>query len=233
MNWRYVDLVPRKARPPQQKVCLISGHPLVLGNFQKTIAREPLEVHPLLLESTFAASLRKIAVPDVPVFVVDANLPAPAMESLISGILERLPMARVIAVAENFSEKSSIALLRIGVKGLLGYQLVTTELGRAILMVGSGGYWVPREILARFLDVILQGPQGQRLRAAGSREMTAREQQILDYLLENLANKEIADKLNISERTVKFHVSNLLAKYKVQRRADLILLCYQRKDQAA
>jgi DNA-binding CsgD family transcriptional regulator len=34
--------------------------------------------------------------------------------------------------------------------------------------------------------------------------------------------------MNISERTVKFHVSNLLAKYGVQRRADLILLCYQR-----
>jgi hypothetical protein len=56
---------------------------------------------------------------------------------------------------------------------------------------------------------------------------------LLDCLLENLANKEIANKLNISERTVKFHVSNLLAKYKVQRRADLILLSYQRQNQAA
>lgn len=47
-------------------------------------------------------------------------------------------------------------------------------------------------------------------------------------MLENLSNKEIACKLNISERTVKFRVSNLLAKFGVRRRADLILLCYQR-----
>ncbi|HXU20708.1 MAG TPA: helix-turn-helix transcriptional regulator, partial [Verrucomicrobiae bacterium] len=52
-------------------------------------------------------------------------------------------------------------------------------------------------------------------------------------LLENLANKEVADRLHISERTVKFHVSNLLAKFGVRRRADLILLCYQRRAVAA
>jgi len=46
-------------------------------------------------------------------------------------------------------------------------------------------------------------------------------------LLENLANKEIGDKLHISERTVKFHVSSLLEKFSVRRRTDLILLCFQ------
>jgi DNA-binding NarL/FixJ family response regulator len=54
---------------------------------------------------------------------------------------------------------------------------------------------------------------------------------VLEGLLENLANKEIASRLNISERTVKFHVSNLLAKFNVRRRADLILLCYQQRSQ--
>jgi DNA-binding CsgD family transcriptional regulator len=48
-----------------------------------------------------------------------------------------------------------------------------------------------------------------------------------------MKNKEIALRLNISERTVKFHVSNLLAKFGVRRRADLILLCYQRRAPGA
>ena len=63
----------------------------------------------------------------------------------------------------------------------------------------------------------------------GSAELSRREQEVLDSLLENLANKEIGSKLNISERTVKFHVSNLLSKFGVRRRADLILLCYQKR----
>ena len=56
---------------------------------------------------------------------------------------------------------------------------------------------------------------------------------VLNGLLENLANKEVADRLHISERTVKFHVSNLLAKFGVRRRADLILLCFQRRASGA
>jgi DNA-binding NarL/FixJ family response regulator len=61
-------------------------------------------------------------------------------------------------------------------------------------------------------------------------ELSRREQEVLSSLLENLANKEVAERLHISERTVKFHVSNLLAKFGVRRRADLILLCYQRRN---
>src|SRR5258707_656101 len=60
-------------------------------------------------------------------------------------------------------------------------------------------------------------------------ERSWREQEVLDSLLENLSNKEIASKLNIAERTVKFHVSNLLNKFGVRRRADLILLTFQRR----
>ena len=57
--------------------------------------------------------------------------------------------------------------------------------------------------------------------------MSKREQEVLELLMLNLSNKEIGSKLNMSERTAKFHVSNLLAKYGVQRRADLILLFVQ------
>jgi DNA-binding NarL/FixJ family response regulator len=65
-----------------------------------------------------------------------------------------------------------------------------------------------------------------------SADLSRREQEVLNSLLENLANKEIGNKLNISERTVKFHVSNLLSKFGVRRRADLILLCYQKRSAA-
>ena len=57
--------------------------------------------------------------------------------------------------------------------------------------------------------------------------MSKREQEVLELLMQNLSNKEIGSKLHMSERTAKFHVSNLLAKYSVQRRADLILLFVQ------
>ncbi|MGB2677919.1 MAG: helix-turn-helix transcriptional regulator [Candidatus Acidiferrum sp.] len=52
--------------------------------------------------------------------------------------------------------------------------------------------------------------------------LTRREEEVLDGILRSLANKEIASELNLSERTVKFHVSSLLAKFKVRGRMELM-----------
>jgi len=52
--------------------------------------------------------------------------------------------------------------------------------------------------------------------------LTRREEEVLDGILRSLANKEIANELNLSERTVKFHVSSLLAKFKVRGRLELL-----------
>jgi DNA-binding NarL/FixJ family response regulator len=94
----------------------------------------------------------------------------------------------------------------------------------------DGGFWVPRAVLAGFVESVLSGAASRRIRAEGYSDLSRREQEVLDALLENQANKEIANHLNISERTVKFHVSNLLSKFGVRRRADLILLCFQKNS---
>lgn len=52
--------------------------------------------------------------------------------------------------------------------------------------------------------------------------LSRREKEVLDGVLENLANKEIASRLSISERTVKFHVSSLFIKFKVRSRMELM-----------
>ncbi len=93
--------------------------------------------------------------------------------------------------------------------------------------VANGGYWVPRTLLSRFVDCILNESAGRKT-ISNDVNLSRRERDVIACLLDNLSNKEIASKLHISERTAKFHVSNLLTKYGVGRRADLILLWYQR-----
>ena len=75
-----------------------------------------------------------------------------------------------------------------------------------------------------FQDLTLKA---QQLLEAGhsvktSVKLTRREEEVLDGILRSLANKEIACELNLSERTVKFHVSSLLAKFKVHSRMELM-----------
>lgn len=75
--------------------------------------------------------------------------------------------------------------------------------------------------------------KAQKLLEAGqsvktSVKLTRREKEVLDGILRSLANKEIASELNLSERTVKFHVSSLLAKFKVHSRMELMRDASQR-----
>ena len=148
----------------------------------------------------------------------------------MGNILEQQAGARVLVVGDKFKESDSYALLRQGAKGILTYAEAREQLPRALPQVAAGGIWVPRPVLSRFVDSILSSTQGRRFRMDSPNDLSRREQEVLTGLLENLANKEVADRLHISERTVKFHVSNLLAKFGVRRRADLILLCYQRRS---
>ncbi len=74
------------------------------------------------------------------------------------------------------------------------------------------------------LEVVAE--RAQQLLAAGRAlgagvKVSRREREVLDGILQNLANKEIASRLNLSERTVKFHVSSLLAKFGVTNRMAL------------
>jgi DNA-binding CsgD family transcriptional regulator len=75
--------------------------------------------------------------------------------------------------------------------------------------------------------------KAQRLLEAGQTvkstvNLTRREREVLDGILRSLANKEIASELNLSERTVKFHVSSLLSKFKVHSRMELMREASQR-----
>ena len=92
-----------------------------------------------------------------------------------------------------------------------------------------------------YLIMVPAGPENfheltdkaQKLLEAGqsvktSVRLTRREKEVLDGILRSLANKEIASELNLSERTVKFHVSSLLAKFKVHSRMELMRDASQR-----
>lgn len=204
----------------------MSWHPLVLAEFERLLAAAGFSVQTRRLESILAPGLERLSLPRAQVFIIDAHAPRQSTEVLVAGILGRYPLARQLVVAEKFSEVSAFPLLRLGAKGLLSYTEASEKLPEAVHVVAAGGFWVSRDLLSRFIDSDLMAMRARHVNVSPA-SLTQRERQVLDALLENLANKEIADRLNISERTIKFHVSSLLEKFSVRRRSDLILLCLQ------
>lgn len=204
------------------RVCVLSAHPLVLDEFAALLASA--HALPRRMDTSLVAG-KSQRVPRARVYVLDAAAPRPFLHALLADLRDAVPSARLFVVAQKFSESDALAFLRLGVRGLLTYSVARKQLSRAVAAVAAGGFWVPRAWLSRFVDAILPGSRARRSAAfvAGRARLSRREQQVFDALLENLSNKEIASRLNVSERTIKFHVSNVLAKFAVRRRADLIL----------
>jgi len=201
---------------------------LVVSELEAALARSGFRIQTLRLEQGLAGSPKELELPRAQVHVVDGQAPRPVTERLVVAFLNRYPEAPLLVLAEKFTDSNAFPLLRMGTKGLLRYADVRKQLSRAVRAVAAGGFWVPRSLLARFVDSLLSRA-GRPRASAHPADLSRREREVLEGLLENLSNKEIASKLHISERTVKFHVSSILAKFNVRRRADLILRFYQER----
>jgi two-component system nitrate/nitrite response regulator NarL len=213
---------------------VISSHPFFLSEIQRGISKKSLKLRAHQLTSP-SNQLGKpsFAFPRAAVYVLDAERHSQAISAVVSHIHECRPKSHIVVLAEEWTPEIAIRLLRCGVKGLLTYSEAVPQLPRAVEAVAAGGYWVPRPILSAFVSSIMQKAVGKSKPSPIRNKVSPREREILDALLENRSNKEIANELRISERTVKFHVSNILAKYGVQRRTELILLRVQHETDGA
>ncbi len=149
--------------------------------------------------------------------IVLMDLLMPVMDGIAAtqAIRQELPDTEVLALTSVLEDASVVQAIKAGA---IGYMLKTTdadELARAIRAAAAGQVQLSPEAAARLM---------REVRAPESPEaLTERETDVLRLLAQGLANKEIARGLGIGEKTVKTHVSNILAKLSVQSRTQAAL----------
>jgi DNA-binding NarL/FixJ family response regulator len=128
----------------------------------------------------------------------------------------KAPSMRAVLVSEICSSDESLRWILKGFWGLVPYSRYQQDLARAVRQVAAGQLWFPPQAVIRWM-------QSNDVRRVGSSipGLTWREREVTDLLERRLSNKEIACVLRISERTVKFHVGNVLAKLRVHSRREL------------
>ena len=209
-----------------RKLFLFCSHPVAQQEFTRRLKRSDFDIV-LCREWLLPETGPEAADGERPVLVViDASDVVATLEFVRMLRLEQRSV-HLLVLLPKLEEAVTYPLLRLGVRGLLTYDLAPRELSRAAHQIDAGMYWVPRELLTRLVESILPELSGCKSLDSAV-DISRRQRDVLDLLLDNLSNKEIAGKLFISERTVKFHVSNLLDKFGVRRRADLIVLWMQR-----
>ncbi len=206
-------------------VCLLTPHLLAGRAVKALLPQNSFTLNVVQLGSTdLMSDLRSIPAPAV--YLIDAYTCPQYAADVATRVSEIDSNARVIALGEAFCESETLPLLRCGARGLLSHTDLCVHLSQAITEVAAGRFWVPRPLMSYALEIMLEGARDGHVKVNDG--CTPREQQVLQAVLENLGNKEIAAKLHMAERTAKFYVSKLLARYGVRRRADLILLHLQR-----
>jgi DNA-binding NarL/FixJ family response regulator len=151
------------------------------------------------------------------VVLLDMQLPDGQSLETLRQIKQLSPDTRILAFSASHREEQLYEALRAGVDGYLLKEVAPDELVQAIRAVARGETVVqPRlagQLLARF---------GKEGRAAPRETLTAREQQVLRLLARGLRNKEIARQLQVSERTVNFHLANIYQKLNVSGRTEAL-----------
>jgi DNA-binding NarL/FixJ family response regulator len=132
--------------------------------------------------------------------------------------LGSLPVALLPPDHAGYAEQ--LKALYMGVRGIVTLSTnLEQELPKAVHSVASGRLWICRDILNEYVrQTTLLSSQ----LPAQAKRFTAREDQVVKFIIRGFSNKQIASLLGTSERTVKFHVSNILQKAGVHSREGLL-----------
>src|SRR5579872_266336 len=205
------------ANAPALLVYILEKNYLSARYFSRILAQEP-GIATRIVPDIFACSESPLENRSCILVMDQCALPAG-----VSSYLERarrfFPDSTCVFMGPSLARQDDVeALISKGVLGFVAYTDVEEKLALAVRSVAKGACWMPGNLALSFMPPKLQAeanPTGQ--------DMTRREKEILDLMVTyRFSNKEIASRLEITETTVKFHVSNIFAKMKVNRRRELM-----------
>jgi DNA-binding NarL/FixJ family response regulator len=157
--------------------------------------------------------------PDV--MLMDISMPGNGLEA-VAGALDACPALNVIMLTVSEANEDIAKALRLGAKGYVLKGIGSRALADVIRLVASGQSYVSPSLSAQLIVGLTQAKEADRKRELIS-ELTEREQQVLKLVASGLSNKRIALQLDLHEKTIKHHMTRILAKLKVSNRTEAAL----------
>jgi two-component system nitrate/nitrite response regulator NarL len=178
-------------------------------------------------DGTKALALAASEQPDI--VVLDIDLGSDSGLDLIAGIQAAAPRARIVILTGLRDIEAHRRAFRLGARGLVVKEAAAHTLMKAIRKVHEGEIWLDRTSTAHLLAEMSKPapPPPQNPEAAKIAKLSAREVEVTAMLAEGLSNKLIADRLSISETTVRHHLTSIFAKLGVPDRLALLLYAHR------
>lgn len=194
------------------RVAIIDDHPLFRDGVTRTLSEFGFDVVGHGSSAEEAVSIARTEIPDL--LLLDISMPGGGL-SAISQILHAKPNIKVVMLTASEDGDHLREALR---QGAFGYVLKGTganDLAKILLSIAGGESYVPPGLSARLLTSQVQtGP---------TEALSGREVEVIDLVATGSSNKVIARQLGLQEKTVKRHMTSILAKLKVSNRTEAAL----------
>jgi DNA-binding NarL/FixJ family response regulator len=205
------------------KVLIADDHAIFREGLSLLLEQQPdIKVIGEAADGFQALHMAEALQPDI--MLLDIRMPGMGGLEVLSKIRLKSARTKVLILSGFLEEDLIVEALQNGAKGYLLKTLGHQEIAKAIRATHAGEFWAERKVLSHVFETLLQKIHAQQLPLSRMRaNLTDREQEIVNWVMQGMTNKEIATKLGISEKTVKTHLGNIFSKLKISRRLQLLL----------
>jgi NarL family two-component system response regulator LiaR len=199
------------------QVVICDDCPTIRHGLQRIFDTAP-EIEVVLSTSSYAEILSKLDDLDIDIILVDIEDESHAVAEYLTNIREKLPDAKILVFTDCEDHRLIVDALELGIEGFQCKQDAdANEIVDTIFTLHRGG----KDLAPCVTEALLTRMKSEQQKSQV--QLSAREQDVLDLIAQGKTNNDIADKLYISVRTVKFHVSSILAKLDVKNRTEAAL----------
>lgn len=161
----------------------------------------------------------------VDVLLLDVSIPNVISDQTLQTIKEKFPELKILALSMHDDIVIIEKLYKQGINGYLLKATDTDTIVSAIKKVHHGENYFDQHVVSALMNKVLHQPTAINSKI----ELTLREIEVVTYIASGLINKEIADKLSISTRTVETHRNNIMKKISARNTADIVRFCITNK----